>query len=188
MSDTEDLLRAVAGGDRAAFTALYRTQRRPLVAFAAGLLGGDTAAAEDVIDAAFMAIWQDAANWSGSGSARGWIRRIVRNKSVDWLRANGRYQQGLEPEDLAWQADPAESPEGQAIGRDAAARLRHALRALSLDQREAVMLCYFEDMPLAEIAAIAGCPEGTVKTRLYHARLKLRAALGERIADFAELQ
>ncbi|MFM5908742.1 MAG: RNA polymerase sigma factor, partial [Novosphingobium sp.] len=92
-------------------------------------------------------------------------------------RANARYDTGLEVDCDHADPDPDANPERAALRRDAGDRLADALRRLSLDQREAVMLCYFEDMPLAEIARIAGCPEGTVKTRLFHARKALRGHL-----------
>ena len=175
--DLDALVAAVGQGDKAAFNTLYRVQYRPLLALATGLLAGDRAAAEDVVDTAFIAIWQGASSLTEQGGARGWMRRILRNKAVDWLRINARYDLGLEASDLTELRDPASDPECLAIGTDAARRLVAALSQLSLDQREAVMLCYFEDLPLAQIAAIAGCPEGTVKTRLFHARKALRARL-----------
>lgn len=177
MKDTDDLLRAVATGDRAAFSQLYRALGKPMLGFAAGLLSGDVAAAEDVVDAAFIAVWQGAARWSGPGSSRSWIRQIVRNKAVDWLRVNGRYDKGLEAADLADLTDPCPDPEQAALRTDATRSLAGALGQLSFEHREAVILCYFEDLPLAEIARIASCPEGTIKTRLFHARKQLRGAL-----------
>lgn len=188
MSETALLLQAIARGDRAAFTRLYRQSSRRLIAFAAGLLAGDRDAAEDVVDATFIAVWQGAGQWSGQGSADGWLRRIVRNKAVDWLRSSGRYQLGLDESDLADQPDLAPDPEQAAIDGDAATRLALALAQLGLDQREAVMLCYYEDLPLAEIARACFCPEGTVKTRLFHARKALRRALGSMAENLRELQ
>lgn len=188
MSNTASLLRAIARGDQAAFTQLYRATSRRLIAYAAGLLAGDRDAAEDVVDAAYIAVWQGAGQWSGQGSADGWLRRIVRNKAVDWLRASGRYQLGLDLADLAELLDLAPDPEQAAMAGDAAERLTAALAGLSLDQRDAVMLCYYEDLPLGEIARACACPEGTVKTRLFHARKALRRALGPLADSLRELQ
>lgn len=181
MSALSEHIRAVAQGDHAAFGRLYRTESRALLALATGFLAGDRSAAEDVVDATFIGVWQGAASYRGHSDAlaRGWLRRIMRNKAVDWLRANGRYDLGIEAEVGTLDADPAANPEEAALQGDAAARLSAALARLSFDQREAVMLCYFEDLPLARIAEIAMCPEGTVKTRLFHARKALRAMLRE---------
>ena len=179
MSTIATDLAAIAKGDRAAFDRLYRAQRRPLLAYALGLLAGDRAAAEDAIDEAFIDIWLQAGRFANSGSAQGWIRRIVRNKAVDWLRKHGsnRFAEWSSANDD--RADESPDPEEQLVAASTRDWLRTALGKLSLEQREAVMLCYFEERPLAEIAAIQTCPEGTVKTRLFHARLNLRGLLAE---------
>ena len=70
--------------------------------------------------------------------------------------------------------DTADSPFDDAARASDASQLRAALEHLSFEHREVIWLCYFEDKPLAEIAEITGCPENTVKTRLFHARRNLR--------------
>lgn len=181
MSDLSEQIRAVACGDHTAFNRIYREERHHLLILATAMLAGDRSTAEDVVNAAFIAMWQGAKSYQGHSDAlaRGWLRRIIRNKSVDWLRANGRYDLGLEPDSAALHLDPAANPEETAIDGDAAARLTAALSRLSFEQREAVMLCYFEDLSVSAIAEIARCPEGTVKTRLFHARKALRFMLAE---------
>ncbi|MEQ1497391.1 MAG: RNA polymerase sigma factor [Novosphingobium sp.] len=179
MRELSEEIRGIAKGDHAAFTRLYRAESRALLALATGILAGDRSAAEDVVDAAFIGVWQGAKQYQGYGDAqaKGWLRRIMRNKAVDWLRANGRFELGLEDDLGAFDADPAVNPEQAAQTSDASTRLAAALARLSFEQREAVMLCYFEDLPLAAIAEIARCPEGTVKTRLFHARKALKFEL-----------
>lgn len=177
MTDLDALLRATAQGNRAAFDQLYRAQQRPMLAYAAGLLAGDRAAAEDAVDEAFVDVWRQAGAFAGSGSAVGWIRRIVRNKAVDWLRKSGRSRHGEWVPSEDTRRDERPSPEADAMAADAAGWLRRALAQLNLDQRETVLLCYFEERSLDEIAAIMGCPEGTVKSRLFHARQGLRQLL-----------
>jgi RNA polymerase sigma-70 factor, ECF subfamily len=144
-----------------------------MLAYAAGLLAGDYQAAEDAVDDAFLDIWKGAGSFSGSGNAEGWIRHIVRNKAIDWLRkqkgevADGR---DMGSDD---RVDGEPNPEECAIAANTADLLKQILQMLSTQQREAVFLCYYEDLPLAEIAAISQCPESTVKTRLFHARKRL---------------
>jgi RNA polymerase sigma-70 factor (ECF subfamily) len=180
--DIASTIRALARGDRAAFDQLYRAQQRPLLGYALGLLAGDREAAEDVVDEAFLDIWKQADRFSGTGTAQGWIRRIVRNKAVDWLRRNGsaRFAEWSDEHEL--RADDGPGPEDLAIAANSADWLRVALGRLSVDQREAVVLAYFEQRSVAEIAAIQSCPEGTVKTRLFHARLNMRGLLSETAA------
>ncbi|MFM5908204.1 MAG: RNA polymerase sigma factor, partial [Novosphingobium sp.] len=134
MIDVNTQLRAIARGDHAAFTQIYRQQARALHVIARGILGGDGAAAEDVVDATFIAVWQGAARYQGQSAAEGaaWLRRILRNKAVDWLRANARYDTGLEVDCDHADPDPDANPERAALRRDAGDRLADALRRLSL--------------------------------------------------------
>jgi RNA polymerase sigma-70 factor (ECF subfamily) len=172
----EAQLRDVARGDKQAFNAFYREWHRPMVCYATGLLAGDRSAAEDIVNEAFFAIWEQAASFNGSGSAEGWIRRIVRNKAVDWIRK----QRDLPMSDAVSDKLTADSVGNSETPFDAAAktsterRLRLALAQLSVDHRNVVWLCYYEERGLSEIADIVQCPENTVKTRLYHARKILR--------------
>ncbi|MDP8994590.1 MAG: ECF-type sigma factor, partial [Pseudomonadota bacterium] len=72
---------------------------------------------------------------------------------------------------------PAGDGGGEADGRLDADQLRAAIRALPPGQRSAVALFHLEEMSVAEVAVALDVPAGTVKTRLMHARRKLRAAL-----------
>ena len=177
--NSSELIGAIAQGDRTAFKQLYRARYAAMVAFAGALLGGDRAGGEDAVDEAFLDIWRSAASFSGSGSADGWVRRIVRNKVVDQLRKR-REVLSEDPWLVSGAAEvnsPEPSPFDAADAANEAHSLRLALGELSPDQREVVWLCYYEDLPLRDIAAVVGCPENTVKTRLFHARQRMRSVL-----------
>lgn len=178
-TQTARTLSEIARGDRLAFTRLYADAQPRLLRYASALLAGDTEAAADVVDEAFMSIWRDAGRYGGAGSADGWIRRIVRNKAIDWLRSRRERPLATETEQALAEtlADAGDTPERAAERASDTRELRKALERLSPDHREVVWLCYFEDRSLAEIAVIAGCPENTVKTRLFHARKQLRREL-----------
>jgi RNA polymerase sigma-70 factor, ECF subfamily len=167
-------LRAIALGDRGAYTALFQEHMPRYIAFATGLLAGDKHAAEDVVHEAFVAIWQQAASFNGAGSAEGWMRRIVRNKAVDYCRKQREIPMTDDLEasyaDQVAQNDPFELTAQSGVAQ----QLRAALSILSVEQREAVWLCYFEEFSLSEISEITHCPENTVKTRLFNARKILR--------------
>jgi RNA polymerase sigma-70 factor, ECF subfamily len=170
----ETQLQVISSGDKGAFADLFRHYQPRFVSFATGLLAGDKEAAEDVVHDTFVVIWQQAGNFIGAGSAEGWMRRIVRNKAVDWCR-----KQREAPMTIALEAKYSEQAEDTdpfeaAVQSDAAQQLREALGLLSIEQREAIWLCYFEECSLSEIAEIADCPENTVKTRLFSARKILR--------------
>jgi RNA polymerase sigma-70 factor (ECF subfamily) len=99
-----------------------------------------------------------------------WAFGILHNKCRDLIRRNQRLR--------AREADPESAPEPaiSARGEDAAA-IGQALSRLSYEHRTAATLFFGEGLSLAEIARATGVPEGTVKSRLFHARQKLRADL-----------
>jgi RNA polymerase sigma-70 factor, ECF subfamily len=174
--DIAALLRRIAEGDRAAFTQLYAGLQLKMLRYATGLLAGDASAAADAVDDAFMAIWRTAASYGSAGSAEGWVRHIVRNKAIDLIRKAGERPLGSDDAvaKMAAIPDDADTPADTAEKKDAARELRAALERLTPDHREVIWLCYFEDLPLADIATQIGCPENTVKTRLFHARKQLK--------------
>ncbi len=175
--DVEWAIRGIARRDKGAFSSLYASQQPRLLNYATGLLAGDRAAAEDVVDDAFVAIWQQAGRFEDRGSAEGWLLHIVRNKAIDHIRRTSRaplagadeIERHHSMSDRTSQFEPEKNIE--------AFELRRVLERLSSEHREVIWLCYFEERPLAEIAALVGCPEGTVKTRLFHARKAMRGFL-----------
>jgi RNA polymerase sigma-70 factor (ECF subfamily) len=74
-------------------------------------------------------------------------------------------------------------PEGMSNAREMQAALARALDSLSHEHRNVVVLTYFHDLPYAEIAQIMDCPVDTVKTRMFHARRKLRVLLQDELGD-----
>jgi RNA polymerase sigma-70 factor, ECF subfamily len=174
--DIEAGLLGVARGERGAFSDLYRQLQPPMIRYVLGLLAGDRSTAEDVVNEAFVAVWQQAGQFSATGSAIGWVRRIARNKAIDWLRKQREVSLSSEAQDALFNQIPdmAKSSLEVMESESDAQELRHALAQLSLEHREVVWLCYFEDKSVSEIARIVECPENTVKTRLFYARKALR--------------
>ncbi|HQT55478.1 MAG TPA: RNA polymerase sigma factor, partial [Phenylobacterium sp.] len=117
---TADALHRIAKGDRAAFTELYQRVQPQFVGYASALLAGDVDAALDVVDEAFLSIWREAGRYGGEGSADGWIRRIVRNKAVDWLRSRRERPQAPRGDHAVELADPSDTPERAAEKTSAA--------------------------------------------------------------------
>ena len=163
----------IGRGDHAAFSEFYRQNRRMLTAYAASILAGDIAAAEDVVDDAFLDIWRSSKNDVKCISEPAWIRRIVRNKAIDWLRkyADIKVDSQTAIDDLG--ADPHPNPEDLTADISDRLWLQSALNILSVAHRETMFLFYYEEMSLAQIARMMDCPENTVKTRLHYARQAL---------------
>jgi RNA polymerase sigma-70 factor (ECF subfamily) len=175
-ADPAALIGEIAAGSQAAFDALYTSLQPKMVRYAAGLLAADHETAADAVDEAFFDVWRSASSFQGQGSAEGWVRRIVRNKAIDLIRKNRERLAASEKEAQAFEElpDETDTPERLAEKLSDIDELWRRLQRLSHEHREAVWLCYYEEKSLAEIAEIVGCPENTVKTRLFHARKLLR--------------
>lgn len=177
MSRDDDwtLLASVANGDRAAFETLYR-RFHPRVSGYVFRVCRRADLVEEVVGDVMLAIWRSAANFDGRSRPSTWIFGIAYRKTLKGLE---RHRSRTEPLDEA----PEPAVDGGAESRVARHELRgsitRALALLSPEQRAVVDLAYFEDLSCAEIAAVVGAPVNTVKTRLFHARRRLREILPE---------
>lgn len=180
MSDSdEQLMAAVAAGDREAFAALYRRRRPDVYRFALHMTGVP-AAAEDVAQDVFLTVIHEARRYApGRAAVLPWLLGIARNLARRRL-AERRYEPlpagTTEP---PFEADPLD---GIARARQTMA-LRRALGALPVVYREAVVLCDLQELSYRDAAEAADCAIGTVRSRLHRGRQMLAATLrGERHA------
>jgi RNA polymerase sigma-70 factor (ECF subfamily) len=157
------------GGPGRDFDAFARRERGPLVAFAWSLTG-DRAAAEDLVQEALAAAWSRWDEVSGYDRPGAWARRVVANRAAGRGRRSGREQRAYG----RWSGRPAAVAELEPPDE----RFWAEVRKLPERQAQAVALHYLEDLPIAEIALVLECAEGTVKTHLHRGRLRLARALG----------
>ena len=167
----EYLLVSARAGDRRAFEALARRWQKKLLAHAWRLLG-DAEGARDAVQDGWIEIVRGLPRLRDERAFPAWAYRIVTRRCA---RAVGAAVRGREISAELDAIEP-EAPEVE-TGRDHQ-RLRAAIRALPEEQRAAVALFHFEELSIVEVAVALDVPAGTVKTRLMHARRKLRAALG----------
>lgn len=157
-------------GDRKSMAALVLRWNRKFLAHARRLLG-DSEAAADAVQEAWTEILRGLDNLREPRAFPAWAYRIVSRRcarTIGQLRGHRRMVQAVG-------AEPVEAVEAQETAGLEIDRLRAAIRQLPGDQRAAIALFYFEDMSVAEVAVSLDIPAGTVKTRLMHARRKLRA-------------
>lgn len=173
-----DLLRRIASRDRHAIRELYERYYRRLFAYVFRVTR-DTEVVEEVLNDVMLAVWRQAARFEGRSRPSTWIFGIAYHKSMKALRRQHRQpvadDDGPEPDDLATRSQPG--PESLMARRELASALGRALATLPPEQRSAVELTFFHGFSYREIAEIAECPVGTVKTRMFHARRKLRELL-----------
>ncbi|HEX6361350.1 MAG TPA: sigma-70 family RNA polymerase sigma factor [Albitalea sp.] len=171
------LLRRIGDADEAAFRELYRAFSRRLYAYVLRQLG-DPSQAEEIVADTLYEVWRAPAKFRGDAQFSTWLIGIARNKVLMAFRAR---KPDREHEDLADVAETVAADEPGAFELLAQQQrhegVRHCMDRLSDDHRECIHLVFYEGFSLAEVAAVQACPEGTVKTRLFHARQKLKTCL-----------
>lgn len=195
--DDEQLLAAYRAGDVAAFEALLARYEKPIWSYLRRFVRHDEAA-EDLLQEVFLRVVRDAQDaaapgWKGQAKFSTWLYTIARNLCVDRSRReairraaslDAATDEGDAPVSLH---DRIPAPERTAdavlAGRQAAARIDRAIAALPDDQREVFLMREVMELPFAEIAAVVGASEPTVKSRMRYALEKLRAALADLAGD-----
>jgi RNA polymerase sigma-70 factor (ECF subfamily) len=177
----EDLMTLVDRKDAAAFETFYDRHGGAAYSLAYRIVG-DTKAAEDVTQEAFLSIWRSKAGYDRArGSVRGWVLGIVRNRAIDMLRRDSGPVPQLDHDDeAALEARPApELTDVEAIRRETARQVRGVLAGLPREQSQVIELAYFGGFSHAEIASIVGAPLGTVKGRMRLGLERIRATMAE---------
>lgn len=176
------LLRRIARGDRGAFEELYHRYHRRLFGYVFKVTRRQELV-DEVLDDTLLAVWQGAASFSGRSRPSTWIFGIAYRKSLKALRALPRergqdaYATGAEPPEPDDLPAPPDGPESLMVRRELGSALGRALAELPPEQRAVVELTYAHGCSYREIAEIVGCPVNTVKTRMFHARRRLRELL-----------
>jgi len=165
--DELGVLNRARQGDRQAFEEILRPVVQPAYRLALAMLH-EREAAEDAVQEMALKAWHHRARIRPElGTARPWFLAIVANQCR--TAARGRWWSVI-------RLDATPSPAGSGF-EDRIVRgadLRAALRKLAVDQREVLVLRYYLDLPLEEVAAIIGVPVGTVKSRINRGLAALR--------------
>lgn len=168
------LLKDVAAGDRTAFATLYQRYNRPLFAYIYRWLE-DKDTAEEVLQEVMFEVWKKAGSFAGRSKPSTWLFGIARFKTLNAIRQLSRPK--ADEEETAKILDGAAGPEAKAAARSEREAIKSALGKLSPEHREVLELTYYEGLSLAEISEIVGVPQGTVKSRMFHARQQLKDIL-----------
>lgn len=175
--DYEAAVLACARGERFALRALYEREARWLLGVAKRIVR-DHERAEDVLQDAFIQVWQHAASFDPAlGSARGWIYTIVRHRALKELRSGGRMQ-AMDPQDIADLADAQQAPAADTALRGLDAdRLERCLQQLDEARRVCVVHAFVDGFTHEEIARRVQTPLGTVKSWIRRSLQALKACL-----------
>ncbi len=133
---------------------------------------GDHDGAQEVAQESWLAIVKGLERLKDPARFSTWSYRIVQNKAADWIRRNQRRRQHeVETEQEPAALTPTESARPESLS------LRTAIQGLPPDQQRAIELYYLEELAVLEIADLLQIAEGTVKSRLFHARRQLKQTL-----------
>jgi RNA polymerase sigma-70 factor (ECF subfamily) len=174
-----DLVARLREGERRAVEEVYVAHHAAIRGFARRLVG-DTTAAEDIVHETFVALPRAIRRFRGEGTLRSFLIGVAANHSRRSIRSAMRRRRAGERL-AAHEAlqDRTVDATTQLITKQLADRLWAALDELPNDQRVVFVLCEVEQRTSIEVAGIVGAPEGTVRTRLFHAKRKLREKLGD---------
>lgn len=176
-NDTDDrLLARVAEGDRAALHALYKKYYNPLLRFIYRLTGELDLAQEGINDV-MVVVWQNAGKFGGRSKVSTWIMGIAYRKGLKLAEKSRRWYQRLSFVDFEDWNEPAEPDTEPTFDADVHKLLERGIGRLPPKQRAVVELTYRYGYSYEEIAEVVECPVNTVKTRMFHARAKLKSFL-----------
>ncbi|MBL8299478.1 MAG: sigma-70 family RNA polymerase sigma factor [Rhodanobacteraceae bacterium] len=170
------LLKRISLGDQEAFTTLHRALGRRIFAFAMRHLRSPETSEEIVADTMFE-VWKNPDRFNGTAKLSTWVLGIARHRILNRLRASSLDTESLTPEVEETIGSEAESAFERIAAEQREAGVRNCMEKLSSKHRECMHLVFYEGLALGEVATLQGCPENTVKTRLFHARKSIQKCL-----------
>jgi len=181
------LLERIARQDEAAFRELYKAFSRRVFAYVLNMVK-DHGRAEEILVDTMYEVWRNPARFRGDAQFSTWLIGIARNKALMAFRSRRPDELHDDLDDIAETA-PSDTPDGFAelAAKQRSEGVQVCMGKLSDEHRECMHLVFFEGLSIAEIAQIQGCPENTVKTRLFHARQKIKTCLRNMIQRDGEL-
>ena len=171
------LLERVGRQDESAFRELYKAFSRKVFAYTLNMVK-DHGRAEEILVDTMYEVWRAPARFRGDAQFGTWLIGIARNKALMAYRSRRPDETHDDLDDIA-ETQASDSPDAFAelAAKQRSHGVKHCMGKLSNEHRECMHLVFFEGLSLAEVANVQGCPENTVKTRLFHARQKIKNCL-----------
>lgn len=169
------LLAKCADGDEEAYAVLYRNLEKPLYRFIRSKMN-DPLESHDLFHITMLEVWKSAGKFEGRSSVKTWVFSIAYRKVMTYYRSKKEVVLSDEFPDVV---DDTPTAESCMISAQSAVQVKHCIGTLSQDHRTAIELTFYEDLSYPEISQVLGVAEGTIKTRVFHAKkLLLRCLSG----------
>ncbi len=171
----EMLVKQMKKGDKASFDMLYEKYKN-MALHTAYLITGDYSYSEDVVQDTFVKVYLHCKELKNDSGFKAWMMQILVRTAYKCGRKKSRE---LPDDEVTQKMDTGRTLSSleQVIMQEEAEAITQAVRTLPVKQRTVVVLYYYQEYQISEIAQIVGCLEGTVKSRLHTARKKLKSVL-----------
>ena len=179
---------AAKDGDKKAFEKLYCEYREKLYFFVKKNVE-NTEAAEDIVSATFISAMEKISSLKSGEAFGSWLYSIAYNKSMTYLKQNSRYTHFESEEEqesvmeIAGLNEPVELPDDYAVNKQRQEELNQIINNLKPDQRSAIMLYYFDQLNVAQVAKSLGISETNAKNKLFTARKKIKQGIEKLYKD-----
>ena len=168
-----DLMNRIKAADAAAFRELLNRFERKVFSLAWRLTASE-ADARDLTQDVFLKVWKNPAAWQPTAKLDTWLYRVAYNAFIDMRRRE------KPTEELGEMLEsPADLPEKTLIAKSESDCIRNAVESLPPRQKEALVLCYYQDLKAKDAAEILGLSQGATEALLFRARQSLKDLLGK---------
>jgi len=187
LTDDGKVIRKLQAGDLAALGELY--DRHKICTYRTALaITHDPIAADDILQDCFLRLYRYADSIDPTRPLKPWLYRVTVNLAKTWAKRRTRWLHPLEDVQEKLVNPHRESPEKRTERNEREDEIINAIASLNIQHRTVIALYYLNALSMDEIATILECPLGTVKSRLFYGREKLRTILNQNQPEFAEMQ
>ncbi len=174
------LIEAIQQGDEDAAACLYHRHIDRVHRICYRILL-DPAQVPDCVQEVWMKVFRSLGWFRREKPFASWLNSVTAHMAIDYYRKHKRHGTRVEIDESQMELLATEEPEAgcRSDGEVILRRIHEALEEISVNQRTAFVLRYFEDVPIPEIARLLGCNEGTVRTHIHRSLVALRARLAE---------
>ncbi|QWH18136.1 sigma-70 family RNA polymerase sigma factor [Bacillus mycoides] len=174
--ELKEWLYKMESGDQEAFQVIYKLTSKDIYRTVVFLLGNQHQDVDDIVNEVYIKMWKSVTNYDMNRSFRFWLHGLVVKQVQDWRRKSWRRFRIFEKKKM-YEQDRSYIMDEGILHKETRSELVEVVQKLSYKHREVVIMRYFHEYSLDEIAALLQIPVGTVKSRLHLALKRLRTEM-----------